>query len=59
MSDWQYRGQGRYIVGVPARDLSAAEVAQLPERTRARLVKSGLYVAIRPVKVEKEVDAHV
>lgn len=38
-----YRGQGRFLVGVPARDLSADEIRKLPERLRARLIPSGLY----------------
>lgn len=54
MNSYRYRGQGRYLVGVPARDLTADEAARLPDRLRARLVKSGLYEVVRPPKADKE-----
>lgn len=46
----KYRGDGRFLVGVPARDLTSDEVARLPERLRRRLVPSGLYVHVKPAK---------
>lgn len=42
-----YRGNGRFLVGVPARDLTSDDVARLPDRLRSRLVKSGLYAPAR------------
>ena len=48
----KYRGGGRFLIGVPARDLTRDEVARLPERLRSRLVASGLYV-VSPTKEVK------
>ena len=54
-----YRGGGRFLIGVPARDLTREDVARLPDRLRARLVSSGLYVPVRPVRPKgQEVSAH-
>lgn len=42
----QYRQDGRpvaFVAGVPARDLTPAEVAALPKGQADALVKSGLY----------------
>jgi hypothetical protein len=50
---YRYRGDGRFLVGVPARDLTSDEVARLPERLRRRLVPSGLYVNVKPAKEVK------
>lgn len=53
---YRYIGDGRFLVGVPARDLDADEVRRLPERVRRRLVPSGLYVpAPKARKAAKEV----
>ncbi len=39
----KYVGNGRYIQGVPARDLTEEEVAELSMARRRALVKSGVY----------------
>lgn len=54
-----YQGRGRFIVGVPARDLSPGDIARLagserPAALRARLIATGLYAPAR-----KEVARHV
>ena len=51
--NYRYRGNGRFLVGVPARDLDAGEVARLPDRLRARIKSSGLYEPVRPPKADK------
>jgi len=50
VSDLRYVGKGRHLVGIPATDLTAAEVEVLAERRgitpaalQALLVRSGLY----------------
>ena len=58
MTDMKYRGRGRFLVGVPARDLTSDEVARLPEHLRRRMSASGLYEAVKPPKAEKGVTAH-
>jgi len=40
--EFRYIGGGGYLPGIPARDLSAEEVARLP-MTEQELVASGLY----------------
>lgn len=55
-----YRGGGRFIVGVPARDLTSDDLARLTDRLRIRVNESGLYAPvspIRPRKAAKEVPA--
>ena len=50
----RYRGKGRFVVGVPATDLSADDVARLggadPAAFRARLIKTGVYAPALPEK---------
>ena len=53
MSDMEYRGRGRFLVGVPARDLSDEEFQRLPAVLRERVQRSSLYRAVRPVKAAK------
>jgi len=48
----RYVGEGRAIIGVPARDLSADEAAQYDQAT---LLASGLY-AVAPAATEEETD---
>ena len=48
----RYIGEGRALLDVPARDLSAAEAAQ---HDQAALLASGLY-EVAPVAEEKEDD---
>ena len=52
--DLAYRGEGRFLPGIPARDLTAADVANLARKRgrstpalRARLIASGLYAPAR------------
>ena len=40
----KYKGKGAYVVGLPARDLSAAEVKQYGQE---RLLASGLYEEVK------------
>ena len=42
----RYVGDGDYVPGIPARDLSAAEWKKISETVREQLVEAGLY---RPV----------
>jgi len=49
----RYQGGGRFIVGVPARDLTSEDLARLTDRLRARVVRSGFYVPVRPAKAVK------
>lgn len=52
MTDLTYRGRGRFLPGIPATDLTAADLNRLsdkPEALRNRLIKSGLYA---PTKKE-------
>jgi hypothetical protein len=51
MAAMKYVGDGRWLVGVPARDLSSDELARLPDRIRVRIKKSGLY---EPARAPKE-----
>ena len=48
----QYVGGG-YIPDVPAKDLTDDEVKALPV-TKTQLLKSGLFVEVKPSKKEKE-----
>jgi hypothetical protein len=51
----RYIGRGSFLIGVPARDLSAEEAAQ---HDRARLLESGLYEEIAaPAKATEPVKA--
>ena len=55
MNTHRYTGEGRYLVGIPARDLTREDLARLPERLRQRLEASGLYVPVtRSTKQIKE-----
>jgi len=56
MKGLTYIGRGRFIVGIPATDLTAAQVAALarkrgeqPSALRARLIASGCYIPSRRV----------
>ena len=40
---YTYEGNGDFLLGVPARDLTAADVARLDIDTKAALEKSGVY----------------
>ena len=53
MPDLKYVGNGSYLLGVPARDLTGTEVSQLakslgqdPANLTERLVTSGYYVRV-------------
>jgi hypothetical protein len=62
VTTYRYVGSGRWLVGVPARDLNGDDLARLPDRLRRRLTASGLYVAARPTKAangRKEVEPDV
>ncbi len=48
---WVYVGQGAFLDGVPARDLTEADFARLDEGARAAVENSGLY---RPAKRKAE-----
>lgn len=52
----RYRGDGRWLVGVPARDLNGDDLARLPERLRRRLVPSGLYAPATKPPVRAQED---
>ncbi len=39
----RYRGDGAFILGVPARDLTEDEFSALPDDVRKQVVNSGLY----------------
>lgn len=49
----KYIGEGKFIPGIPARDLTTAEVKLYG---KDRLLASGLYVEKRQRKVVEEVD---
>ena len=58
--NYRYIGEGRFLVSVPARDLTGEDVARLPDRLRRRLVSSGLYAPVyKAVKAVKEVKPDV
>jgi hypothetical protein len=44
----RYVGRGQFYSGVPARDLTAADLAQLAEPTRLTVLRGNLYQAIAP-----------
>lgn len=51
---YRYIGKGRYLMAVPARDLTAADLADVQERegiTRATIEASGIYEPVRLVEV--------
>ncbi|MFZ9979547.1 MAG: hypothetical protein ACO3HN_06345 [Opitutales bacterium] len=52
MKELHYRGRGRFLPGIPATDLTEADLVRLspkPDALRQRLIKTGLYV---PAKKE-------
>lgn len=51
-AELKYVGGGRFIAGVPARDLTAAEAEQYPEAAA-----SGLYEPVKAAKQTKPADA--
>lgn len=52
-----YNDNGQFENGVPARDLTVDEWAAIPEETRTRLVKSGMYtLPISDQKAPKKKD---
>lgn len=55
MANLKYIGNGSYLPNVPARDLTAEEIKQLPT-TRETLLASGLYTEEKPAK-KQEVKA--
>ncbi|HUT76771.1 MAG TPA: hypothetical protein VM285_03740 [Polyangia bacterium] len=58
--NYRYVGDGRCLVGVPARDLDGEDLARLPERLRHRIKSSGLYVPVtKKAAKAAEVAAHV
>lgn len=61
MSELTYAGKGRFLVGIPADDLSTEDVAAIAHRRgktagqlRKELVDSGLYRDTKPAKPDKE-----
>ena len=52
----KYVGDGTAFIGVPARDLTAQEVAELPVR-RVELLASGLYVEYKKAYMPKPTKA--
>ena len=53
-TEFEYIGPG-YLIGVPARDLTAADLVEVREReriTRKVIVESGLYKQVDVVEVE-------
>ena len=55
MTGLNYIGNGRYLGGVPARDLTKAEIDDLKLRgkDRALLLRSGLYEELTPPKPKR------
>jgi len=51
----RFRGGGRFLIGVPARDLSVEDLMGIQEWTMAELVASGLYEKVRPKKEESRI----
>ena len=52
---YRYLGAGRYMMAVPARDLTAADLIDVEERegiTQPMIEASGIYEAIRLIEVE-------
>ena len=52
---YRYIGAGRYLMAVPARDLTAADLIDVRERegiTRATIELSGIYEPVRLAEVE-------
>ena len=49
----RYVGHGAYLTGVPARDLTAADVAALTDYDADALVASGLYAPVDPATSTK------
>jgi|WetSurMetagenome_2_1015567.scaffolds.fasta_scaffold1269914_2 hypothetical protein len=47
-----YIGKGAFIIGVPARDLTTQDIANL-ELTEAELLESGLYKPTNEQKADK------
>lgn len=41
---WRYVGRGEFVAGVPTRDLTGDEVAELPEDLRGRVENSFLWL---------------
>ena len=53
MSDkitYTYHGEGRYISGIPARDLTAEDVNALPDHLKAELAASTIYRRVAKAK---------
>lgn len=51
MTALRYRGKGRFIVGVPATDLTSDDIARLagpvnPAKIRVALIATGLYESV-------------
>lgn len=44
----RYMGRGEFYLGVPARDLTAADLAQLTETARLTVLRGNLYQVIAP-----------
>lgn len=58
----RYQGGGRFLVGVPARDLTSEDLARLTDRLRARVRRSDLYAPVPPIRAKKpttEVEPNV
>jgi len=49
-----YVGAGRFILGVPARDLTAQEWDALPPETQELAMREKIYQIIQPKKVEQK-----
>lgn len=56
---WVYKGDGAFIDGIPARNLTEQDWARLDEDARAAVAHSGLYRrAARPAKEEQPPAKH-
>ena len=51
---WEYVGKGEFIDGVPARDLTQADVDWLHADLRSALEQSGFYRRVERPRVEAE-----
>jgi hypothetical protein len=51
-----YKGNGEFVSGVPARDLTEAEWEQLSKEQKKAALDSGLYEKSKPKKTAKRGD---